>query len=164
MKVRKTTPGTAGGVRLTVVSCATLTILVPATVSACTSSGPTAPNIPTPTVTTEQPSTGGTKTPTEHPTHTPTPTEHPTHTATATEHPTGTASPTHEAAGTPTATHTPTPTPTPEATTPFPTAAPSTGGGGTAGLQDGLLLGLGGTAMLAGLGSLAYRRRVNRDK
>jgi hypothetical protein len=43
-------------------------------------------------------------------------------------------------------------------------AAPATGGGGTAGLQDGLLLGLGGTAMLAGLGSLAYRRRVNRDK
>jgi hypothetical protein len=25
-------------------------------------------------------------------------------------------------------------------------------------------LGLGGTAMLAGLGSLAYRRKVNRDK
>jgi hypothetical protein len=161
MKVRKTTPGTAGSVRLTVVSCATLTVLVSATVSACTGSGPTSPNIPTPTLTTVQPSTGGTKTPTPTAgTESPTETHSPTHTATPTEHPTGTATPTHTATETPSAT----PTPTPEATTPFPTAAPSTGGGGTAGLQDGLLFGLGGTAMLAGLGSLAYRRRVNRDK
>jgi hypothetical protein len=42
----------------------------------------------------------------------------------------------------------------------FPTAAPQTGGGGTAGVQDGLLLGVGGAALVAGLGSLAYRRRV----
>jgi hypothetical protein len=41
-------------------------------------------------------------------------------------------------------------------------AAPETGGGGTAGLQDGLLFGVGGVAVLAGLGSLAYRRRVRR--
>ena len=47
-------------------------------------------------------------------------------------------------------------------TRPFPTAAPETGGGGTAGLQDGLLFGIGGAAVLAGLGTLAYRRRLAR--
>jgi hypothetical protein len=44
----------------------------------------------------------------------------------------------------------------------FPTSAPETGGGGTAGVQDGLLFGAGGLAVLAGLGSLAYRRRLAR--
>ncbi|HEX8007405.1 MAG TPA: hypothetical protein VF482_13345 [Trebonia sp.] len=43
---------------------------------------------------------------------------------------------------------------------PYPTMPPSTGGGGTTGLQDGLLFGAGGAAMLLGAGSLAYRRRV----
>jgi hypothetical protein len=47
-------------------------------------------------------------------------------------------------------------------TTPYPTAAPETGGGGTAGLQDGLLFEIGGAAILAGLGSLSYRRRLRR--
>jgi hypothetical protein len=47
-------------------------------------------------------------------------------------------------------------------TTRYPAAAPETGGGGTAGLQDGVLFGVGGAAVLAGLGSLAYRRRVTR--
>jgi hypothetical protein len=36
------------------------------------------------------------------------------------------------------------------------------GGGGTAGLQDSLLFGAGGLSVLAGLGSLAYRRRLAR--
>jgi hypothetical protein len=44
----------------------------------------------------------------------------------------------------------------------FPTAAPETGGGATAGLQDGLLFGAGGAAVLAGLGAFAYRRRLAR--
>jgi len=47
---------------------------------------------------------------------------------------------------------------------PFPSAAPATGGGGTAGFQDGLLLGLGVAALLAGAGSLAYRRRLTRKR
>ena len=47
-------------------------------------------------------------------------------------------------------------------TIPYPTAAPETGGGGTAGLQDGLLFGIGGAAVLAGIGFLAYRRRLAR--
>ena len=44
----------------------------------------------------------------------------------------------------------------------FPTVPPETGGGGTAGLQDGLLSGVGGGAVLIGLGTLAYRRRLAR--
>jgi LPXTG-motif cell wall-anchored protein len=31
-------------------------------------------------------------------------------------------------------------------------------------LEDGLLFGLGGAAMLAGLGSLAYRRRLVKNR
>jgi hypothetical protein len=50
-----------------------------------------------------------------------------------------------------------------QAATPnFPTAAPETGGGGTAGLQDSLLFGIGGVSVLAGLGFLAMRRRLAR--
>jgi hypothetical protein len=48
--------------------------------------------------------------------------------------------------------------------TAFPTAAPPTGGGGTAGFQHGLLLGIGGLALLAGAGTIAYRRRVIRNR
>ena len=58
-----------------------------------------------------------------------------------------------------------TPTPYASATTSpayYPTAAPETGGGGTAGLQDSLLFGAGGTAVFVGLGTLAYRRRLRR--
>ena len=47
---------------------------------------------------------------------------------------------------------------------PFPSAAPVTGGGGTAGFQDALLLGFGVAALLAGAGSLAYRRRLTRKR
>ena len=48
--------------------------------------------------------------------------------------------------------------------TPVPVGAPATGGGGAAGVQDVLLFGLGGVALLAGAGSLAYRRRALRDR
>jgi hypothetical protein len=43
-----------------------------------------------------------------------------------------------------------------------PEGAPETGGGGTAGLQDGMLFGIGGASVLAGLGFLAMRRRLAR--
>ena len=72
-----------------------------------------------------------------------------------------TPTPTHSSA-TPAQTHTSTPTHTSApASTAFPTAAPETGGGGSAGLQDGLLFGVGGLAVFAGLGTLAYRRRLS---
>jgi hypothetical protein len=61
--------------------------------------------------------------------------------------------------------------PTPTAThhqaaapTRFPAGPPQTGGGGTAGLQDVTLFGFGGAAILAGFGSLAYRRRLARKR
>ena len=54
--------------------------------------------------------------------------------------------------------------PTPTPTTYYPTGAPQTGGGGTAGLQDGLVIGLGGAAVLAGLGSLTYSKRLTRRR
>jgi len=44
------------------------------------------------------------------------------------------------------------------------TAAPATGGGGTAGTQDAVLFFVGGTALLAGGVSLAYRRKVTRNR
>ena len=50
------------------------------------------------------------------------------------------------------------------ATSFVPTAAPVTGGGGTAGLQDGLLFVLGAAAILAGAGSILYRRRFTRHR
>ena len=74
----------------------------------------------------------------------------------------------------PTPTPTPTPTPSPSVTpsptptvtyySPYPTAAPVTGGGGTAGFQDAGLAVLGGGAILAGAGSIVYRRHTTRKR
>ena len=46
----------------------------------------------------------------------------------------------------------------------FRIAAPATGGGGTAGFQDVLLFCLGVLAVLAGAGSIVYRRRAMRNR
>ncbi|HXZ71027.1 MAG TPA: hypothetical protein VEH31_09200 [Streptosporangiaceae bacterium] len=45
-----------------------------------------------------------------------------------------------------------------------PTVAPNTGGGGTAGLQDATLFIIGGAAVLAGAGGIAYHRRATRSR
>jgi LPXTG-motif cell wall-anchored protein len=45
-----------------------------------------------------------------------------------------------------------------------PTAAPVTGGGGTAGFQNAMLLAAGLAAIVAGAGSIFYWRRVNRGR
>jgi hypothetical protein len=58
---------------------------------------------------------------------------------------------------------TPTVVPTAPATT-VPTAPPATGGGGTAGLQDAVLFGIGGAALLVGSGSIVYRLRGNKQR
>jgi hypothetical protein len=55
-------------------------------------------------------------------------------------------------------------TPTSNPTASPVTAAPATGGGGTAGTQDAVLFFIGGVAVLAGGTSLAYRRKVNRNR
>ena len=82
------------------------------------------------------------------------------------------ATPTSPATVTPTSPATVTPTsptvvPTAPVTTPatgVPTVPPATGGGGTAGLQDAMLFGIGGAALLVGSGSIVYRLRGNRQR
>jgi hypothetical protein len=107
--------------------------------------------------------TGRTPTATAKPTRAATPAHAPTPTqaATPTHAPTPTQAATPTYAATPTAVTTPAHTATP---TPVVTAAPQTGGGGTAGLQDGSLFALGGVAILAGAGSLGYRRLRTRGR
>jgi hypothetical protein len=154
MKARISIPGMAGGARQSLLGCAALMVLVTAAVSACTNSPSSSlPAIFSPSGTATHSGTAA---------------------ASANAHATGSATAT--ATGTPTkATTTPTPTssgavypttqaPTPTPTTYYPTTAPQTGGGGTAGLQNGLAIGLGGTAILAGLGSLGYRKRLTRRR
>jgi len=177
MKVRIIAPGTAASAKLTAVSCAALTVLVSATVAACTSSPGTAPSISQPSVITTGVHTGsasaspkGTGTGSRPATSTPTPPA--SHSARASQSTAGRPSVTATGHGanpghtTKPATqkpghtvHTPAP-----ATTRIPAGAPATGGGGTAGLQDGVLFGIGGAAILAGIGSLAYRRRLTRTR
>jgi hypothetical protein len=151
MKVRITSARPASSPRLAVLSCATLMVLVAATVSACTGS----PSSSVPAIFSPSSSSGTA-----------------TSTASAGTHATTTTPGTHATTTTP-GTHATTPTPTTTTVSPspvptttyyYPTGAPATGGGGTAGLQDGLVFVLGGAAIAAGLGSLAYRRKFTRRR
>ena len=153
MKVRTTTAGAARRARLTALSWGALTLLAPVAVSACSGSSST-PTVPTftPSVTISgtitAPASGGTPPP-------------PSGQTTASGRPLMTSSPT----ATPVATVTETVTaPATSSTSYVPTAAPVTGGGGTAGLQDGLLFVLGTAAILAGAGSIVYRRWLTRRR
>ena len=160
MTVRATIARAATRARLTAIGCGTVTILGCAAVSACTTSTP--PTVPTGAVTSTilangspSPTTFYSGTARVSPTTSSPSPEHPTAHAT-TESPSPspspvTTSPTTAAA--PPVTQSPTPAQ-------FPTEAPPTGGGGTAGLQDGLLFGLGGAAVVGGGWSIAYRRRL----
>ena len=141
--MRTTIVGTGLSTRSAVARCATLAILASASVSACAGSSPST------TPATFSPGATGPATPTL----TPSRTAGGTPTATASS----TATPTH--------TVTPSPSAAPNrSASPFPSAAPATGGGGTAGFQDALLFGLGAAAILAGAGSIAYRRRLIRNR
>ena len=154
MKVRITSARPASSPRLAVLGCATLMVLVAVAVSACTG----APSSSVPSIFSPSgPSSGsssssGTATSSASAgTHATTPS---THTTTPSTH-----------ATTPTpATTTVSPSPVPTTTYYYPTGAPATGGGGTAGLQDGLVFVLGGAAIAAGLGSFAYRRKFTRRR
>ncbi len=162
MKVRTTITGTALRARLTALCWSALILLAPVAVSACGGSS-TSPTIPTftPSVTVSgtrtapasgasAPSSGATSS------HT---------TASGTPGVTSTATPGVTSTATPAVTVTETVTaPATSVTSYVPTAAPVTGGGGTAGLQDGLLFGLGAVAILAGAGSIVYRRRLTRHR
>ena len=137
MRVGRTMAWARPGAKVTALGCGALSVL--ATTVACTTpSGTTASGTTPPTgsfVTAKLPTT-------------------PTPTASASGSPAPVpVQPTPFVSVTPTAT-----------SSPVPIGAPSTGGGGTAGVQDVLLFGVGGAALLAGAGSLVYRRRVMRDR
>ena len=146
MKVR-TTIAAALRARLAVIGYGTLTLFALVAISACTSTT-------SPPVTLSPSNSGSTSSSTASSSATTTPTATPTTTATATS----TATPTPTV--TQTAAHTR--TPTPAASTP--NAAPETGGGGTAGFQDGLLFALGAAALVLGAGTLAFRRMLTRGR
>src|SRR5215469_5026057 len=159
---------------LSVVSCATLIVLVSATVSACTGApSSSVPAIFSPSGTATHSGTGTSK-PALAPSGTGTatnPTSTATHTAATSDATAKSQAATVPPPASPT-TSKPTTAPASPTTQPathtqspsVPQGAPETGGGGTAGLQDGLAIGLGLVAILAGLGSLAYRRRLTRRR
>lgn len=145
MRARTAIAGTAHRVRLTAFGWGLATLLACIALSACTSS----PTTPSSSVSLLSPTVSGSV----------------TSTATATATSTATATATSTATATATATVTPSPTPPPTTYySPYPTAAPVTGGGGTAGFEDAGLAVLGGAAIAAGLGSIAYRRRITRRR
>lgn len=137
--MRTTIGGTSPGARLAA-GCA-LTILGSLSVSACSGSAP-AQNLPSASTTPLSPSGAASTTPPDRPSSTP-------------------SGSTSSASGTPSTVASATPRPT---ASPVVTAAPATGGGGTAGFQDAPLFGLGAAAILAGAGSIAYRRKVIRSR
>src|SRR5580704_2517582 len=163
MKVCTTFAGPALRARLTALCWGALTLLAPVAISACSGSS-TSPTIPTftPSVTISgtvrgsgtAPASGGS-----------------TASSGSTASPgstTGSGTPgvsSNSPAAHPAVTVTKTVTaPATSSSSEIPTAAPVTGGGGTAGLQDGLLFGLGAAALLAGAGSIVYRRRLTRHR
>jgi hypothetical protein len=138
MKTRTATARTGLGARLTVAGWATATIVASASVAACSGSAPRA------TLPKLSPGTASASS-----------------TVSATPSATPRASPSASRSVTPRAR--PSPTPSPSATS-FPTVAPATGGGGTAGFQHAWLVDLGGVAILVGAGCIAYRRKVIRNR
>ena len=131
---------TARRVRLTAVGCL-MTLLACVALSACTGTG-TGTSTPSASVSILSPSAGGSAV---------------TNAAGGGSPDTGSPSPSPS----PSPSGSPTPSPS---FSPIPTAAPVTGGGGTAGFQDAGIAVLGGTAILAGLGSIAYRRKITRNR
>jgi hypothetical protein len=150
MRARAAIAGTSHRVRLTVVGWGLTTMLACVALSACTSSPSTVPvTILSPTV-----SDGVTVSVTVTATGVTTSASPSTSVSVS-------SSPSPSASPSPSPSASPSPSPS---FSPIPTAAPVTGGGGTAGLQDAALFGIGGAAILLGAGSLAYRRRVNRHR
>ncbi len=138
MNVHATSARPGLSARLAVIGC--MAILTSAAVSACSGSTPKAGA-----------HTSFSPVPSSSPTPTSTPSPSPSETVSPSPSPSPSASPL------PAQTQTVIASPSPS---PFITVAPATGGGGTAGFQDGLLAGLGGLAVLAGAGSIVYRRRA----
>ncbi len=147
MKVRATIAGTALSARLAVIGCGIMTTLASVAVSACTGSTPPAAPTSFSPASTTPPTTAISSSSTA------------SGAASVSTSPPATSSVSPSA--TPTVTASPTPSP---AASPLPAAAPATGGGGTAGFQDTLLFTLGAAAVLTGAVSIAYRRKVTRNR
>ena len=167
MKMSLTVPGSARGAWLTVGRSAAGAALVAVAVSACTGGGSALTFRPSPQ--TGQQSSARTSLPAGQASRSsgsPAPTASVTRRAGASVSGSPHASASASASVNPSVTtilpSTPPATASAPVNTAFPTTAPQTGGGGTAGLQDGVLFGIGGAAVLAGLGSFAYRRRLAR--
>jgi hypothetical protein len=175
-----TAPAVTSAALLRVGRAAAGAALLAVAVAACSSGGSpsSVPSVftPSPHITTGTASGGASRTPspssagTGKSSATDKPTSSARATSTGTATPSATATPTRRPTATPSATAKATPRPTVTryvTTTPtqyYPVGAPQTGGGGTAGLQDVTLFGAGGAAILAGFGSLAYRRRLARKR
>jgi hypothetical protein len=155
MRARTAIAGTSHRVRLTVVGWGLTTMLACVALSACTSSPSTSPvTILSPTVsdgvtvsvTVTATGVGGNVAATS---------------ASASTSVSVSSSPSPSASPSPSPSASPSPSPS---FSPIPTAAPVTGGGGTAGFQNAGLAVLGGAAIVAGLGSIAYRRRMTKRR
>ena len=128
--------------RVAAIGCGTLIMLASVSLSACSTPSPSAAPSPSPSSTSFSPA--GTLSATPGVTHTTTAgahRPHPGHSGTAPASP---------------GQHHP--------ATPVITAAPATGGGGTAGLQHPLVIWLGAAAIVAGAASMAYRRKLIRNR
>jgi hypothetical protein len=157
MKVGITFARPASRPRLAVLSCAALMVILSATLSACTGS----PSSSVPAIF----SPSGSSSASSSASGTASAGASASHSATASAQASATTTSPSTSATTPSpATTTVSPSPAPTTTYYYPTGAPATGGGGTAGLQNGLVIVLGGAAIAAGLGSLAYRRKFTRRR
>lgn len=142
MKVRASTADAAVKTAMTAVGAATLTVCLALAVAACTTSpSSTHPAIFTPSASASGPHSGASAS------------SSPRASSSAKASSSAPASPRSSGARGSAA-----------STPSYPTAAPQTGGGGTAGLQDGMLFAAGGLAVLAGAGSLVLRRRFKRPR
>jgi hypothetical protein len=179
MKMRLTPPVAAPGAWLIAGRSAAGAVLLAVTVSACSGGGSSVPSVSAPTSPTNGQSSShqGTRTPspagqasrsgrsspsTSAPGRGGASASASSHASASSPASSSPASSHASSSATAKPTHTATPAPSHSSAPAFPTAAPETGGGGTAGLQDGLLFGVGGLAVFAGFGALAYRRRLAR--
>jgi len=144
MKLRTTIAGTGPGALLRVVGCGAMAIFASAAISACSGSTPAASS----SAASSAASLAAGNSPTPDSTINFTANAGTTPATTAAESPAGTAST----------------SPTTVAPSTQTNIAPATGGGGTAGLQDTMLFIIGGAAVLAGAGGIAYHRRATRSR
>ena len=162
MRARTAIAWTSHRVRLTAVGWGLTTMLACVALSACTS-GPAS----TPPPSTFIPSAGASSTATGTASGgaSPETTTSTSASASSSASTTTSASTSASPSTSPSESETPSPEPSPSPSpSPVPDGAPVTGGGGTAGFQDAGLAVLGGAAIVAGLGGIAYRRRITKDR